>query len=123
MIILDTSAIIELFNGTQKGLKVKEILENEAAGISAITINELLVGANKKEKEIIHGFLSSLHILSFNSEAAYKSVELEEDLISKGKIIGKLDIFIASIGLVSDLKILTADKDFNNVDGLNVILV
>lgn len=123
MIVVDTSAIIELINGSEKGEKIKELLEKEPAAISSITVNEILIGCKKKERSILYNFFKSLHILPFDSEAAFRSVEIEEYLNKKGKTIGKLDIFIAATCLINSLPILTLDKDFKNIDDLNVILI
>lgn len=39
MVVLDTSAVIELVKGSEKGAKIKDILEKEAAAVCAVTIN------------------------------------------------------------------------------------
>lgn len=121
MIVLDTSSIIELLAGTEKGKKIRICLEKEAAATSAITVNELLIGA--KNQQIVKDFLKTLHILSFDAEAAFKSVIVEQELKKSGKLIGKLDIFIASICLVHNIAILTTDKDFKNVKALKAVVV
>ncbi len=121
MIVLDTSVIIDLVMGKIRENEILDIFENEACAISSISINELLVCANEKQFTILSEFFKSLHVLPFDSEAAYKSVEIEKNLIKKGKIIGKLDIFISSTCLVHNLSLLTFDKDFKNVDGLKLV--
>ena len=39
--ILDSSALIEYLNGTSKGAKIQEIIENQMIGISIFGIAEL----------------------------------------------------------------------------------
>ncbi|MBS3128211.1 type II toxin-antitoxin system VapC family toxin [Candidatus Woesearchaeota archaeon] len=123
MIVLDTSAIIELIRGTQKGKEIQQYLLYEAAAMSAITLNEISIGVQGKEREIIQEFIKTMHILPFDEAAAQKSVLIEETLSKKGKPIGKLDIFIASICMIHDLQLITADKDLKQIDDLKVILV
>lgn len=121
MIVLDASAIIELLAGTEKGEQVRTILQNEAAAASAVTINEVLISARDRQR--LHDFFKSLHVLPFDDEAAYASIKIEESLRKKGRMIGKLDIFVAATCIVHMLPVLTADKDFQQVDGLKVVLV
>ena len=123
MIVLDTSAVIELAKGTEKGRKAEEFLRQEAAAISAITLNELLVGASEKQKLRMQNFISSLHVLPFDAEVSHASVGLEEQLERAGKMIGKLDIFIAATCIVHDLQLITADHDFKHVKGLRLFVV
>ena len=123
MILLDTSAVIELLEGGEFGKKVQGYIEDDVAGVSTITINEFLVGAGEKQKQTFQEFLKSSEILSFDELASYKSVGIEKSLSRKGEMIGKLDIFIAAICLVQDVPLITTDKDFKNVDGLKVFII
>lgn len=122
MILLDTSAIIELISGSKQGDNARILLEYESTAISAVTISELLVGETKS-KQLIIDFLKTCHILPFDSEAAYKSVEIEEKLRSIGKVNGKMDIFIAATCFMYELPLLTFDKGFKNIEGLKLIPV
>ena len=123
MIVLDTSAIIELIDGTEKGRKVEELIKDDAVCVSVVAVNEFLCGGSVNSKKIFHELLATTRILVFDERAAYKSVFVEESLNKKGKPIGKLDCFIAAICLVHNLPLISCDKDFKNVDGLKVILV
>lgn len=123
MIVLDTSAIIELIDGTEKGKSVQKHIADEAVGISAVTVNELLIGARGEERIVIGDFVRSVHILPFDADAAYQSIQIEEVLKQKGRMIGKLDIFIAAICMVHKLPLLTTDKDFATVAELSVKVV
>lgn len=123
MILIDTSAAIDLLKGNEKGLKIKQYIESDVIATSTITINEVLIGAEGPQKPVVHDFIKTLQIFPFDTAAAYKSVGVEESLMKKGKPIGKLDIFIASICLVHDVKLLTTDKDFMHVTGLKAVVV
>lgn len=123
MIILDTSAIVEFLNGTDKSAEILRIIEDDVAGVSTLSVNEVLIGAHGEQRRIARDFFSSLEIVPFDEEAAYRSVDVEEMLSRKGKPIGKIDTLIAATALVHNVSLLTADKDFLNVDGLKVVLV
>jgi|SRR3989338_4443723 len=123
MAVLDSSAIIHILEGTRQGLIIKENYGDEALSTTVFSINEVLIGLQGKQKEEAKAFLTILDIISFDQNAAFKSVELEEDLRAKGKLINKTDIFIASICISHSLPIITTDKDFQNVRSLKVFFV
>ena len=123
MIVLDSSAIINIIAGNQKGREIEMKFGEDLVATTSISINEVLTGMNPKEREKIINFFNGLELLDFNAKAAYKSIEIEEKLKTKEKIIGKLDIFIASICILNDFTILTSDKDFKNIDGLKLICI
>jgi len=123
MIALDSSAIIELLRGTEKGKKIRQIIENEAVATTTITLNEVLIGVPTRHKTMIVNFLKTFQILPFDEESGYQSVTIEEHLTAKGKPIGKLDVFIAAVCLTHEIKLITTDKDFKNIDDLELILI
>ncbi|MBI2631893.1 type II toxin-antitoxin system VapC family toxin [Candidatus Pacearchaeota archaeon] len=123
MILLDTSALIELADETEKGIKVAEYCNREQAAISTFTINEVLITANEEEKIAFEKIFEKSIILSFNKESAYKSIEIEKELRKEGKMIGKIDIFIASIAVCQNISILTTNNDFKKIKGLKTIIV
>ncbi len=121
MILMDTSSIIEFLEETETGEKIKDIMKDEIAAVSTITINELLVTSEGKEREKIGNLLKSMHVFSFDEKSSYKSIEIEKKLRKEGKMINKLDIFIAATCLVNNLSILTADKDFKKIESLDIL--
>ena len=123
MAALDSSALIHILSGTKQGNEIKEQFGYEAASITAISINEVLIGVHEKNKEEVLRFLQGFDILPFDARAAIKSVELERTLAKSGKPIGKLDLFIAAICIVHDVHLITTDKDFNNIKDLKVMLI
>lgn len=121
MIVLDTSAIIELVRGTELGKKTATIIQNDVAACTTITLNELISNARDNDRSFLITLAKSMQVLPFDEEAAYKSIEIEILLRKQGNLIGKLDIFIASICRVHGLPLLTADKDFNRIKGLEIV--
>ena len=119
MILLDSSAVIDLFLGTPRGKKVREKMGTEPFGVTSITVHEVLVGA--KDKDVICAFFKSISVIPFDADASYKSVEIETSLRKKGLVLAKLDLFIASICIEHNLLFVTTDADFKRVDGLRAI--
>lgn len=123
MAVLDSSAIIHILEGTRQGLTIKEEYGDESTSTTAFSVNEVLIGLQGKRKEEAKAFINALEILPFDADAAFKSLDLENDLRAKGKLINKTDIFIASICVTYGTQIITTDADFENVHNLKVVLV
>ena len=121
LILLDTSAVIEMLKGTSNGAKVKALIETEKFAITSITINETLKGQSKG-RELIKEFLQSMYILPFDEAAAWESAKLDQELYEKGKPLGKLDLYIASIALLHSIPLVSFDQNFKNVSKLQLIL-
>jgi predicted nucleic acid-binding protein len=123
MIVLDSSAVIELLVGTANGGKVQSIIDNEVAAVSPVTINEVLIGAQGKQLSVALDFFRTAQVIPFEAEAAYVSVDIERVLRKKGKVVSKQDVFIAASCIVHQLRLLTFDKDFGNIEKLELISV
>ncbi len=121
MIVLDSSALIHILRGTEKGKEIKKMLETETYATTAFSVHEILVGY--KERETIMSFFKSIAILPFNVEASLKSVEIEDALKKKGKLMAKIDLFIASICIVHNLSFVTTDNDFKNIAELKLTII
>ena len=123
MKLLDTSAWIEYFKGSEKGIKVKEILKTENA-TSAISL-----------AEVAHWFEKN----GADSASALKNIQVnttifpmeEEILITSGKIcfrlrkirqkMGLVDSIIYITALTHGLKLLTTDSDFQGLPEVEML--
>ncbi len=121
MILLDTSAVIELLKGTIKGMKIQTLVGQEKVGVTVITLNEALKGEEKK-RDLVVSFFQGVNIIPFDETSAWKSAEIEQELYKRGKPLGKLDLFIASICITNNLSLISTDEDFKNVPHLKLIL-
>lgn len=83
--MLDTYALIELFNGSHKGLKIKKLLEKEKdVYISALCLFELGYVLESRIGEInARDYLRSIRtyykIIDVNEDISLKAVELKRD--------------------------------------------
>ncbi len=123
MIILDTSALIEITRGSEKGTQIMSHIQEESYATTSINMHELLLLARDDEKEEFKKFLEVIKICPYDKDCIEKSVFIERELMQKGKLINRLDILIAAICLVQGAGILTLDEDFKRVPGLKAIII
>ncbi len=122
MYCLDTSAVIELLYGTQKGQKIKELISTEPITLTSFTIHELLTGLKKEEVTRIKNIFREASVTPFDTNSAFKSALVEREMITLGNRINKIDILIAGICLAHNLNLITCDRDFERVKGLSFTL-
>ena len=121
MIILDSSAVIEILKGTEAGSAVLKNTHEEQVFHTALTLQEVLLGTPNIEKVI--RYFNSSEILGFEKHDAITSVEIERDLTKKGTKINKLDIMIAAMCINRSAMLVTLDKDFQKIERLRMKLV
>ena len=123
MFILDSSAIIEILNGTDIGENLANELKDGIVSTTVFSLYEILFGAKQKETTKINDFFESITVLNFENSAAKESSNIERDLAKKGELINKVDIFIASICKSNDGTLITGDKDFKKILNLKIKLI
>jgi predicted nucleic acid-binding protein len=123
MIILDTSALIEITRGSENGAQIIKLVQGESYATTSINMHELLLLARDDEKEEFKDFFNAIKIYPYDKDCIEKSVFIERTLMQKGKLINRLDILIASICLAQGAGILTLDEDFKRVPGLKAIII
>ena len=97
MAVLDSSVIISLISGSSSGELLRKRFGEESFSTTSISINEVFIGLTEKQRQSVSPFFHGIEILPFDSEAAFRSVDLEKSMRAKGRLIGKPDIFIAAI--------------------------
>ncbi|MEM1157564.1 MAG: type II toxin-antitoxin system VapC family toxin [Verrucomicrobiota bacterium] len=121
MIMLDTSAVIQLLRGSD----IPNAWEDESIGISVVVEMELHLGAlhggGRREQKRVDDFLTAVKIFDFDRAAALETARVLAKLWSKGTPIGDFDAQIAGHALQLRLPLLTTNpKHFRRVDGLQV---
>lgn len=122
MYLVDTSALIEIVKGTKKGEDILKKYGDENMVTTSFTVHESLMGSKESEMKKLKEFFKDTLILSYDFESAEKSSEIEKELTSKGELINKIDIFIASICILNNCNLITLDKDFKKIKDLKLIL-
>ena len=127
MYVLDTNICIFLINSKLPEL-AKRITDSpiEQICISAITQAELEYGVAKsknvaKNAAALTKFLSTMNVLSFDSEASEVYGKIRASLEGKGKVIGNMDMLIAAHAKSIGGTVVTNNTDeFRRIDGLKV---
>lgn len=115
-IFLDTNACIYFLNGDPV---LADFLQDQRIYISIITEIELFAfhGNDPASIEILNYFIDSVTVLDIEKEIKTLSIELRKTY--KLKIP---DTIIAASALAFSLPIITADKSFKKIVGLDLIL-
>ncbi len=119
--VVDTSIFIEFLRAKDKRkTSLFLIPEMDHIYISAVTLYELLIGANTPEKvNDIKILTEGLPVLAFNEDVAVKAAQIYLQLRQQNKVIEFRDIFIAATCIVNDLPIKTSNlKHFERIEGL-----
>ena len=120
MYLIDTSALIEMMDATEKGASLLlEIGENPVL-ISAVTRYEYLSYFTGKSLEEEKRILRNLPVIDFTSDCADVAVEIHNTLKAQGNIIKQSDIMIASTCKKNNLILVTLDEHFSRVPGLSI---
>jgi len=124
--MLDTNTVSYAFRDS--GGPVATRLRATAAGeccLSIVSLAELRFGAVKVGSDRIlrqiDGFLAVAPALPFDHPAEITYAEVRAELEREGRLIGPLDLLIASHALSLDLTLVTANvREFSRVPGLKV---
>lgn len=122
-ILLDTNVIIELFRGNPSVIVSLEALPS--IDIPFAVLGELYLGAYRssnpsKHAKQINVFLKQCRVLPADNETANWYALIKTGLLKKGKPIPENDMWIAAIAQQHKLTLVTRDKHFNEIDGLNI---
>ena len=121
MILLDSSAIVEILRGTNKWKEILDKLDGEVF-VSPFSIYEIFLGLKQSENILLERLINTSQILNFDVGSALSSVHVMETLTKKGQKINIIDIFIASIAISNNLTLVSLDKDFTKIDNLKTLI-
>jgi tRNA(fMet)-specific endonuclease VapC len=125
--LLDTNTCIYIIK--KKPIEVFEKFSKFSLGeisISSITLAELEYGVCKsqfveKNRIALFNFLLPLEILPYTQTAAFFYGELRAKLEREGKVIGTMDMLIASHALSGNLILVTNNlKEFSRISSLKL---
>ncbi|HXL56488.1 MAG TPA: type II toxin-antitoxin system VapC family toxin [Chitinophagaceae bacterium] len=122
-ILLDTNIIIEVFDGN------KAIADNinqlPIFYISSIVPGELYIGINRvtnkaKHIKMLNNFLRLCIVLNIDSVTAKYYREMISVLYKKGKPLPTNDVWIVATAKQHNLTLISRDRHFKEIDGINV---
>ena len=116
MIILDTSALIDLFRG---GNEIRKIVDGDVAS-TAINYHEIYVGIKhhkaKAEERFFRRFFSDIKILDLDRSSAESSSEIMSRLLALGISVNAFDVLIVGIAVANGAEtLITRDRDFESI--------
>lgn len=116
-IVVDTSFIINLFNGVAE---VQELITDRNLFVSVISEIEILSFPNltDSDKALIKNFLSECYIVDI--EPAIKDITIDIRAKFKTKLP---DAVIAATALYFDLPLFTMDKGFERITDLQAVIL
>lgn len=123
--LLDTSAWIEFFQGTEKGREVKESLKEENY-TNIVTFAEMINwclrnGLESKISSYIEGIKKGSEILDLDETIMTLAGRLNYERKKAVKNWGMLDSFILATSLLYNLKILTKDLHFKDLPNVEML--
>lgn len=115
-VFIDTNICIYLLNGDND---LAELLEDQLIYISVITEMELYSAKSMtdEELEVLNDFIKSVTVVELNALVKQKTIELR-----KADKLKLPDSIIAASALVTDYPFISADKAFEKIKALDLIL-
>jgi hypothetical protein len=124
MIVLDTSALIDLFRGSGR---IREFVGEDGA-TTMISCYEIFAGVNhrkaKREEQFFRRFFSEMEILDFDMRAAEKAGEIMAQLLTQGTPVNTLDVLIAGTAITSGAeRLISRDRDFEKISQVSELAI
>jgi len=124
--LFDTSAWIEFFQGTRKGKKVRQFLKVEENFTNIVSFAEVINWClrNNLENRInsyIEGIKKGSEILDLDEKIITLAGRLNYERKMVVKNWGMMDSFIFATSLLYDLKILTKDLQFKDLQNVEIL--
>jgi predicted nucleic acid-binding protein len=126
LMLLDASAWVEFFQGTEKSKKVESVLKTEENFTSIVSIAEIVNWCLRNDiRDMItiyaEGIKKGSRILDLSESIALAAGELNFDRKKTFKNWGMLDSFIVATSLLYDLRILTKDSQFKDLPNVEML--
>ena len=123
MTIVDTCFLIDLMKGDPDAKAVAK--QDRALRTTAISSAEFLFGAKRSQKkkiiEVSEKFLGFFPIVPFDAESAVIYAGIASTLSGTGRHISSFDELIAAIALRHNETLVTRDRHFSGIEGLDVV--
>ncbi len=122
--LVDTSAWVELFIKSDKGKVVRDTLKKEKCYTSIVSISEISNWASKQNlynKDLINIIVATTEIINLNLDISKLAGELNYKRKKKIERWGMLDSFILATSLLYNLKILTKDSHFKDLENVKIL--
>ncbi len=122
--VVDSSVWVEYFNGTEKGNKVKAIIEEENIAASIMTIAELADKFSRENKpfdDFLQFILSRSAIIQLDIELILNAAKIKKEQRSKKPKFGIVDAIHLATAQKEKSTFLTLDKDFSGINSVIIL--
>lgn len=127
MYLFDTSFVIDLFRHERKAVEFARKADDESRlkAVSVVTYHEVMRGLFfiGDEQKVVQGeaALSRFDVLPYSTEIARVAAKIDANLAKSGQMLSFPDIVIAATAIFYGLKLVTRDKHFSRIEGLEVV--
>ena len=126
MLCLDSSFLIDYLHGRDHALAFLETRPNAEYVVPTLALWELYAGAERSDKQgdsiaAIDDSLDWIDVIGFNRSAAQEGARIRAQLFEQGRQINAVDVLIAGVALDCSADLVAMDRDFEYIDGLNVL--
>ncbi|HVT88224.1 MAG TPA: type II toxin-antitoxin system VapC family toxin [Tepidisphaeraceae bacterium] len=123
-LLFDTNAAIALINGDQQ--IIRKFPQVFGAAISVVVLAELLYGAEKSTRRaqnlaMVESFANTLRIIPCGYGTARICASVRNLLRLAGKPVPANDLWIAASAIEHRMALVTRDRHFKQIDGLQVV--
>ena len=124
--LFDTSAWIEYFQGTQSGRKVRQFLTVGENFTSIASFAEVInwcfrSGLRNKSDSYINGMKKGSEVLELDEKTITLAGRLNYERKKVVKNWGMMDSFILATSLIYDLRMLTKDLQFKDLQNVEIL--
>lgn len=128
LVVLDTGAVSLLFRGDPRGSRLAKRIKGKRAVISFQTLEEVRFGAYKagwgeRRRNDLNRHLQQYDVIWPNPELIEVTAWLRVRQEKAGKRLATADSWIAATAVLLGCPLIAEDTDFEQVDGLSLILV
>lgn len=124
MKLLDTSAWVEYFKGSEKGRKVASFLEEEPCFTCALTLAEIsrwFVENNHDIDFAVEQIKQNSVLIMFEEKVLVEAGKNYPSLRKISKAISMIDVIIFITAYFHELTLITTDSDFRNLQGVEML--
>ena len=126
--LADTTWIIEYLRGNQEIIQRLQSLRDEGLSVAIVSLAELYEGVFRSNnpsgnKAALKDFLNGVTILTIDEGVCIIFGREMARLRQRGMSVGDMDLLIAATALRHNLTLLTQDRDFDRVQGLEIISI
>jgi predicted nucleic acid-binding protein len=123
MKLLDASILIDYAQGDRAAEDYLEQNDDTAFGAPTVVLSEVYTGLFRTTdlgREKVKAKYGWVRAVPFTDEAAVETAIIRSTLSSRGQKINASDTYIAGTARALDVPLVTGDRDFGKVDGLEV---